>query len=490
MLESAAGKYRKGACRSNSSPKVRGRAASLFSAIVLLAALVSCGHPAGGTQGPPENGDIREPSTGVFPSLRLTIAADEIHRTIWAPNIMVSLENAGQAYEFANATAQVRGRGNSTWHFMGDKRPFRIRFDSARPMFGSAYSARDWTVIANAMDYSLMRQYSAYFLGRMLDGQCFAPAGHFVHVYLDGEYRGVYMVSDQMQVLVPGRAELASNLDPALSEYFLEWCGRSGGDEFSVVVQVAGNARSQDIPFVIDFPGGGILRQGLGHKDFVAGFLDDVSRAIHRGHRDEISRLIDLNSFVDFYLVQELFKNHDSFWSSLFFQIRQVEGSPRLFAGPLWDFDHSSGGGDDGVSDYSPRGAWVARWNGWFRSLMGTEWFSQQAARRWNEIRGVEVARMIGRIWELAETYRSCFERNFERWPDKLGQYLWRTPPEVQAIPDFIGNVEYLVDWLERRIVWMNGFFAQNLRTRVMQAGSDTPVVLAPPQEAAPRVSP
>ena len=426
-----------------------------------------------------------------LPSLHVGMAANAIHRNNWASGIMISLTGT-DGFDFENVSAQVRGRGNTTWWAMGEKRPFRIRFDQARPMFGSDYSARDWTIIANAADYSMLRQYSAYFLGRMLYYQSFAPAGHFVHVYLDGEYRGVYMISDQMQVN-PGRAELTANNNPALSEFFLEWCGRSTDEEFHFLVCREETASASDVSlrvdrlvFVVEFPGGGILRQNLGHMEFVADFMTRVDRAIYGGDYGEVSQLIDVASFVDFYLVQELFRNHDSFWSSLFFQLKRTTDGSRLFAGPVWDFDLSAGNNFDGRSDYGPQGTWTARWNPWFRHLMDTEWFSQRVAERWGRIRDNEVAAMVDRIWELVGIYRFCFERNFERWPDKLGQNVWRedmsfqTPPTVMAIPDFIGNVEYLADWLGQRITWMDGFLAPVSPAEAMRSRLITPMDIPP----------
>jgi len=413
-----------------------------------------------------------------FPSLHVGIAAGAIHRTVWAAGVPVSLTGP---HGFAGVGAQVRGRGNTTWWNMGEKRPFRVRFDQVRPMFGSAYAARDWTVIAAASDHTLVRQYAAYFLGRMLCYQAFAPAGHFVHVYLDGEYRGLYMLSDQMQVN-QGRAELRADFDPAMSEFFLEWCMRSAGEEFHLVVcrldTVGGNDVNQGVHrlvFVVEFPGSGLLRQNLGHMEFVTDFLTRVDRAVYGGDYGEVSGLIDVASFVDFYLVQELFKNHDSWWSSLFFQLKQTPAGPRLFAGPLWDFDLSAGNAYFGrASSYAPEGVHTARLNPWFRNLMEAGWFRQRADDRWGRIRDNEVAAMVDRIWYLTGTYRRCFERNFERWPDKLGQNVWdnrtvfATPPTVRAIPDFIGNVEYLTDWLARRKTWMDGFLAPVLPAAAM----------------------
>ena len=384
-----------------------------------------------------------------LPSIHISIAPHErggpnsLDRHIWRPTT-VSLRGTGTyaALAFEGVSAEARGRGNSSWTWR--KRPLRIRFNTARPMFGSSYAARDWTLIANAIDHSMMRTYAAYFLGSLLSGIDFSPTGHFLHLYMDGEYRGVYMLSDQIHVH-PGRVQLTSNLDPTLSEYFLEWCARvpnEGGPYFTV----------SGIHFGIEYPGSGILNQNLGHRQFVENFIAQVYAALVRGDFDEISEIIDIGSFIDFYLVQELFKNQDVGFSSVFLQVRRTDTGHKLFAGPLWDFDRSSGILNI-ANDPSPQGVWAATRNRFLRYLMNTDRFKEQVGVRWNEIRSNEVVAMTTRLIYLAQKYQVCFERNFERWPDK------NVTSAVNIIDlPFMEQVEFLVDWLQQRKVWLDGF--------------------------------
>ncbi|MCL2380122.1 MAG: CotH kinase family protein [Treponema sp.] len=395
---------------------------------------------------------------GTLPFLNLSIAPFErggngaLHRYDWR-HTTVSLSNVGayKYFAFDEVNAEARGRGNSSWHAMGNKRPLRIRFPSGqeRSMFGSTYTVRDWTLIANAVDHSLMRNHSAYFLGSLLSGMDFSPARHFVHLFMDGEYRGVYMLSDQMEA---GRLGLVSNTTPALSEYFLEWCHRVPSENPGLRGDVY-FLLNNSIPFEIRFPGGSIRRNG--GNQFVNEFVHEVDRALMRGNREEMSALIDIPSFVDFYLVQELFKNRDVGFSSLFFQVRQINGNPKLFAGPLWDFDLSSG--SSRLQDShgpSPQGVWATTQNRFFRLLMDTGWFREKVSIRWSEIRNREVQTMIGEIRCLADAYQACFEHNFMRWPDK--RVRWTNPNLFQL--SFMVQVEFLIGWFEQRKRWMDSF--------------------------------
>lgn len=389
-----------------------------------------------------------------MPSFYIDIAPEDILLDEWTRGITVSLRDAGGwEFEFENVIARIRGRGNASWWAMGEKRPIRIRLESPRSMFGSEYIARDWILLANVIDYSHMRTVGALYLGARLGRFEFSPIpAMFVHVYLNGDYRGVYQFTDHIQ-RYPGRIEVDFHPDPALSEYYIEWCRHGRGpDDISFY--------ADDIPFLLHYPDVEVITDE--HTEFVSRFIDEVGQAIRGGNFDEVAALIDIPTFVDLYLVNEFTKNADVFFSSVFFTVKLDENSRhRLYAGPLWDFDQSAGGTfDTFYPDYSPQGAWTATENDWFRRLMRIPEFRELVSKRWVEIRDSEVADTLAEIRYLTTAYRDDFERNFERWPDLLGRYSWRTPPEMQNIDTYEGQVEYLLDWYEQRIIWMDEFLS------------------------------
>ena len=389
-------------------------------------------------------------TTGVLPSIYLSINANSIHRHDWR-NSTVFMRNAGD-YSFNQMTAQVRGRGNSTWRYMGDKRPFRVRLSQPMEMPGGSAPSTDWSFIANTIDMTLMRTYLAYYLGELLSGFDYSPTHSFVHVYMDGNYRGVYMISDQMHV-ANGRVEISHHPDPTLSEYFVQWC-RHGRAPDDVYFRVG----VHNTPFQLRYPSGRRLTDG--HISFAHDFLYLVDNAMVRMDFDAITSLIDVPSFIDFYLVNEFFKNADVGFSSVFFTIRQTSTGPRLFAGPVWDFDQSAGGSysPPWFADYSPRGAWVIHANHWLRNFIVIPALREQVADRWQEIRDVEIVQMIEHMEYISVRYAACFDRNFERWPHKLGNYVWRTPRTISAINTREEQVAHLADWFRQRAEWMDGF--------------------------------
>ena len=102
---------------------------------------------------------------------------------------------------------------------------------------------------------------------------------------------------------------------------------------------------------------------------------------------------------------------------------------------------------------------WVARANHWLRSFVVVPQLREITAERWHEIRDNEVAAMIVHLEYISVRYRTCFDRNFDRWDNKLGNYLWRNPLSITMIDTHEGQIAHLVDWFNQRKVWFDEFF-------------------------------
>ena len=93
---------------------------------------------------------------------------------------------------------RIRGRGNSTWGVA--KKPYRIKFLSKEKFLGKGYAkAKSWTLIANALDKTLLRNALTFKMGEFL-GLKNNPASKYVDLTLNGVYMGNYMISDHVEV--------------------------------------------------------------------------------------------------------------------------------------------------------------------------------------------------------------------------------------------------------------------------------------------------
>jgi len=406
----------------------------------------------GGEAAPIEKDEATKiPST--FPVLHISSALDpfDIERTLWHEGT-IALSDAPEDLSFEAVDARLRGRGNSTWWNGRDKRPLRFRFDEPRSLMGSSHEATDWILLANHFDRSLLRNYTALHLAGLMDGLDFTPVPHHLHLYVNGQYMGIYLLTDERDV-GPGRMELTWDPDPALSDFFLELDARAhqGGTEGETFVTVSG--LHYDIRWA-----GSSRRRTTEHVEYARAYLEAVSAAIRAQDFAEIVSLIDLDSFVDFYLVQEIVKNPDVHSLSVFMYITGQGAERRLFMGPAWDFDTAAGNSRTQPLGYGPEYLFAAVVNYWYRYLMGVPEFFEAVTDRWNALRDTVVAETIDHIRRTAIRYQLEFERNFERHPMHLAQ-VPRPPAPIYAIEDFMEQVDYLTDWLEARVAWLDAFF-------------------------------
>jgi len=312
--------------------------------------------------------------------------------------------------------------------------------------------------MANTIDPSHLRNFSALYLGSLLGSMPFTPNAWFVHLYLDGEYRGVYMLTDERDAS-EGRGNLRIDIDPTISEYMIEFDSRVRYGGTPVNTHWVQNRIGS---FDIRYPSTGawMNQQNNAHALYVEDFLTRVDGAIVSGDRTQIEAMIDIESFIDFYIVNELMANVDANFSSMFYQIRGLGEQRRLYAGPLWDFDQSSGGAASPANvairnlfDNPRTTGPVATRNDWFRRLLNESWFREEVRNRWLEVKDVEVAEMLNRIEYMAVTFEQDFQRDINRWPNH-GNHTWNSQT-VRNLDTAMENAEFLHWWLTERADWL-----------------------------------
>ena len=386
-----------------------------------------------------------------FPTMYITTPLSPfIDKETWQDGT-ITLAGAKEEFTFNEVGARIRGRGNSTWTDGPDKRPLRFRFSEARPMMGSEYAAKDWILLANHLDRSLLRNYGVFYLANLMCTMSYAPSANYLHLYVNGEYMGVYLLTDERDVN-PGRMKLTSDPDPEKCGYFMELDGRApqGG------VENVDYVTADTLTYGFKYPGSPDLTPE--HIAYAKSYLEDVGSAIRSKDFGRITEMIDLESFVDFYLVQELVKNSDVTFFSVFISISGEGDERKLYMGPLWDFDIAAGNKKDQTLGSGPEHLYVAVYNYWYRYLMGTPEFVEAVTARWNEIKDAEIAQTISEIRGIAVRYQKEFERNFIRH-QVMGTDALSIPAEVVNITSFMGQADYLVNWLEKRAQWMDDYF-------------------------------
>ena len=358
---------------------------------------------------------------------------------------ITAVNKAGENYtEFHNDAAKttIKVRGNSTAG--ADKKAFNISFSKAVDLYGMG-EAKKWSLLANAFDKSLIRNKIAMDFGTETMGIQYNSKSKFIDLYINGTFMGSYLAIESVEtgssrVDIDAESVEGDTLSDILLE--LDSNGRdikSDGHLFNpsnekhptsdeITADGTGEAAwadrttKYDMEFAVNEPEMDPTKPAdynksktkyTGKMQAVYNYLEEFETALSTDNWEKISRMIDVNSFVDFYLVSEFFKNQDIAFSSTRFYIK----NGILYAGPMWDYDLSSGNvsvGYYGEEQQSAKG-YKATELKWFEALMKDSTFKNLVRTRYNELlpRFKELTASNGTIDKLVEEISGSITRNY-----------------------------------------------------------------------------
>ncbi len=331
----------------------------------------------------------------------------------------------------------------------------------------------DWVLHGPYSDKSLMRNVIAYWIANELGR--YASRARFCELVIDGHYMGLYVLLEKVKrdgerIDIARLREDEVGGEDVTGGYILRidrFAAGVDGGWFSWL-QV-----DELRPFYrYEYPDAGVIRPAQEH--YIQNFVNDLETALlspeftdpEVGYR----RYLDLDSLVDYVIVNEIAKNVDAYRLSMFmFKDRDRDGGAgKLEFGPVWDFNLGFGNVDYDVHPDAPiRGAQTAglllnsrilwsSWQFWFwlRRIFQDPEFIARLDRRWRQVRTdlLTEERIESRIEAAAELLAEVQERNFARWP-VLGVDVW---PNYFVGRSHREEVDYLKDWFRQRLLWMD----------------------------------
>ncbi len=366
----------------------------------------------------------------------------------------ISISNCDEEFVLNNYAMEIRGRGNYTWTSdKVQKKSFRIKLSKKQNLLGQGDGpAKSWTLIANHCDQTLIRNFTTLNFARKLEYIQFMSSVISVDVYVNGEYRGVYSLCEQNQVQ-EYRVNITENPESVKTGYLIEMTGYAESPKFSIHMEsgwfnfeLKNDLSEQSVDTY------------YAQLDFAEDYINRCWNAVQGGRESEIRKLIDIESVVDTYIVEELFKNLDAGWDSFYMFIDNgIEGDVLHF-GPIWDFDLSGGNVDEptGCDQYTGLRAGTTGCNPWYGKLLEQTWFRKLVADRWNELKS-EIDKIPGDIIAEAKAGFNAYSRNFERW-QIFGQQINREPAVIRALKNYTEHYEYYSNWMVNRINWLDAY--------------------------------
>jgi len=366
----------------------------------------------------------------------------------------VSLTNSAY-FDFSERTMKIKGRGNSTWQY--DKKPYKIKFDDRISILGMK-NAKEYVLLAEHNDKSLMRNYVAHYMSTFLKIG-YTLDTRYVNLIINDEYKGLYLLTEQVEV-DKNKLNLELN-EKADSGFLIELErdytrvlgeGTEGEDWFRLNNPGTSlrNNGDQEVYYVIkdpdteDYSKEEVKAKISYYKKYFTEFQESVIN-------NKYEEFIDVDSFIDYFVLTELMKQVDIGYSSVYIN-KDTNGKMRM--GPIWDFDISSGNGN--YYAYGPKGFWND-YNPWFDILISNTKFQKAFIKRFNEVMNLYFDKVMSEIDRVNNHILNSALRNFNYW-SMFGLDEGKfdpNPTEMKNILSYNGQVKYLKDYLRTRKEWL-----------------------------------
>ncbi len=386
------------------------------------------------------------------------------------------INNITDAFNEYDGSIGIELRGNSTQNF--DKKPYALETrDSAGNNIDVSLlglpAENDWILLATYIDRSLIRDALAHYISEST-GE-WSSHSRYCELLVNGKYMGVYLLIEKIK-RTKNRLNIAklTNLDNSgenlTGGYIYEVTGFT---TYNIVPGDFGQHR------VIHYPKEDeVTTEQLAYiTKYDNDFRDVMLSANYNDPANGYEKYINVNSFVAELITQEAMRNSDAYgWSGYFHKDR----SNKLDAGPVWDFDQSSG--NSTYKDGASTSDWIFIQNdGYIPTFWGKLWsdprFKYRVKLKWQELRTnkLSTASINGFIDSCAVLLSQAQVRNFTQWPI-LGVFVWRETAGYQSRNTYEKEVAYLKTYMTNRMAWMdnelNKVAAVPLSTDNMLAGN------------------
>ena len=349
---------------------------------------------------------------------------------------------------------QIRGRGNSSW-WNADKKSYRVKFANKERFLGEGFAnAKSWTFLANHGDKTMIRNALTYDLGRFM-GMKFCPAARFVDVYLNGDYRGTYQISDQVQVHKK-RIEVSEE-----NGWLLEVVNENSKEAPLITTTRYGIMYTIKNPKDEQLTLGKRIAVGQWLRSFEEAVASDQFMDPQRGWR----AFVDENDLINWYVGAEITGNIDALYSIYMYKDGDDD---KMHFGPLWDLDL----GYDNSSERSllrQMEAYLGLRDRPFEKIVQRlwkdPWFAQACNDRLQQLvdNGLQQY-LLSHIDSLRSAIWQTQTENFRKWRINQVVYSWAKRAYYNNYDSYINDLRGFVNI---HIPYLQQAFAQRLTTGI-----------------------
>lgn len=332
----------------------------------------------------------------------------------------------------AMLATQIKGRGNYTWTGF-DKKPYRLKLAAKNSLLNMKKS-KHFTLLAHADDRNAFLRNTLGFECSRLFGLAYTPAQEPLELYINGDYKGIYFLTEQIRIdkdRVNITEQEEEETDPELvtGGWLLEidnyW--EDSSIQFQMIEKgedwLKVTSKSPEVMSDVQY-------------NYMYNYLYNTNKAIQ--DKGDWEKYIDLETLVNFYLVNEVMGNHEAFHGSCYMHKDQGADTKLMF-GPVWDFGSSLG--------------WQGRiydsplWGDtWIDDLSQFPQFQEKARERWLAVRGILYPKTDELARKFVSQVKSAAECDCKRWPDYGNKTME-------------SSMENALSYLNDRMAWLDTYW-------------------------------
>ena len=336
-------------------------------------------------------------------------------------------------------------------------------------------SEEDWIFYGPFSDKSLVRNKLTFDL--FAETGRYSSRTKFVEIVLNGQYHGLYVFMEKVKRddnrvnIANLRPEENSGID-LTGGYILKLDKfTGGGGEGFASEQRPPNFKTENQQIFFQYEEPAYDEITAPQREYIQTFMRAFEQAlVSNTYRDPISgyrKYINVDTFVDFFLINELNRNVDGYRLSTFmYKDKDDDNGGKLSLGPIWDFNlafgnanYCDGGSTTGwaweFNEVCPNDFWLVPF--WWERIMSDPAFRSRVKVRWLTLRnGAWSDEALDlRIAQYADQLADASQRNLERWPE-MRQYVW---PNNFVGANYAEEIDFLKGWVDERVVWLDQQF-------------------------------
>ena len=302
---------------------------------------------------------------------------------------------------------QVKGRGNYTWTSF-EKKPYRLKFDEKVQPLGMDKS-KHFTLLAHADDdMGFLRNTVGFELSRMMQ-LAYTPGQQPVEVVLNGNYIGLYMLTDKIRVAksrvnITEQADEETDPDKITGGWLLEIDNYEDENQLRLK-----ESNGSALNFTCHSPE--VLSRE--QEDYMTDFLQRTDRAIYQQDKNstEWEQFIDMDALARYYIVQEIMDDAESFHGSCYLH-KERGADTKLVFGPVWDFGNAYRRGyNQFIYENPPFG------QNWIGEIARYPRFQQAVKEVWQSFLASHYLRIDSFIDAFAAQIAAAAVSDGKRWP-------------------------------------------------------------------------